>query len=118
MPFMRLWQEGDPLQTEWKLTAEKVRENDGTTLRRWSKMRFDPAESLEHTQDRYEVVQEGNVISEEHHERSPATRSYTQEQADALYAEAGFVSRQIYHEFTLEPAQPTDRIFTVVGKCP
>ena len=44
-----------------------------------------------------------------------ATRSYTQEQAVALYEEAGFEDLQVFHEFTFEPAKPEDETFCVLG---
>jgi SAM-dependent methyltransferase len=116
MPFMRLWQEGDPLETDWQLTGEQVQPEDGALMRRWSRSRFDPADDCEHTLDRYEVIRDEKVIAQELHQRSPATRSYTQAQAMALYAEAGFVSLQAYHEFSFEPAQPTDSLVTILGK--
>jgi SAM-dependent methyltransferase len=113
MPFMTLWKQGDVLETE--STDEAIRPEDGATIRRWSYTRFDPDTDLEHTIDRYEIIQDGNVIASEEHNQSPATRSYTQEQAMKLYQEAGFKDIQIFHEFTFEPAQSEDTTFCVIG---
>lgn len=118
MPFMTLWQEGEPLENDWALTGEKIRPEDGAIVRRWSRSRFAPAENCEHTQDRYEAEYQGEVIAREEHQRSPATRSYTQEQALSLYHEAGFVDIQMYSGFTFEPAQHGDKLFSVIGKRP
>jgi ubiquinone/menaquinone biosynthesis C-methylase UbiE len=115
MPFMRLWREGEPPETEWKLTAEREWP-DGRVARRWSRMRFDPADGCEHTWDRYQVLRDGEVIVEEQHSRSPATRSYTQREAAELFAAAGFTPVEMYHEFTFEPVRPEDALFTVVGR--
>jgi SAM-dependent methyltransferase len=113
MPFMTLWKEGDPLESEH--TSEVTRPQDSATIRRWSYARFDPHTDFEHTIDRYEIVQDGEVIVSEEHQQSPATRSYTQEQAIALYQEAGFQDIQVFHEFTFEPGKPEDTLVSVLG---
>jgi hypothetical protein len=113
MPFMTLWKEGDPLESEF--TREVVRPEDGATIRRWSFVRFEPATNLEHTIDRYEKLRDGQLIASEEHRQSPATRSYTQEQAVKLYEETGFQDIQIFHEFTFEPVKPEDTTFSVLG---
>lgn len=113
MPFMTLWKAGDSLETEW--TKETVNPEDGLTYRRWSHTRYDPDTRLEHTIDRYEVLREDKVIASEEHVQSPATLSYTQDQAVALYQAAGFSNIQVYHEFTFEPVRPDDTTFCVLG---
>jgi ubiquinone/menaquinone biosynthesis C-methylase UbiE len=113
MPFMTLWMSGDPLESE--STREVTRPQDGGTVRRWQYSRFDPRTDMEHTIDRYEIIHDGNVISSEEHKQSPATRSYTQEQAVALYQKAGFRDIQVFHEFTVEPVKPEDETFCALG---
>ena len=113
MPFMTLWKPGDPLEMEF--TDEAVRPEDGATVRRSSWARFDPHSGLEHTIDRYEIIRDDNVVASEEHRQSPATRSYTQEQAVALYQDAGFKGLRLFHEFTFEPAKPEDTTFCVRG---
>jgi SAM-dependent methyltransferase len=113
MPFMTLWKAGDPLETEW--TKEIINPDDGLTYRRWSHTRFDPDTRLEHTIDRYEVLRDGKVIASEEHVQSPATLSYTQDEAVALYQAAGFSNVQVFHEFTFEPVRPDDTTFCVLG---
>jgi len=113
MPFMTLWKQGEQLENEF--TREVVRPEDGATIRRWQYARFDPDTDLEHTIDRYEIIRDGNVITSEEHHQSPATRSYTQEQAVKLYREAGFQDVQIFHEFTFNPVRPEDTVFCVLG---
>lgn len=116
MPFMTLWKQGEPLESEF--TREAIRPKDGATIRRWQHSRFDPETNLEHTIDRYEIVRDGNVIATEEHHQSPATRSYTQDQAVDLYQRAGFKDIQVLHEFTFEPAKPEDTLFSVLGFTP
>src|SRR5919106_1182831 len=50
MPFMTLWKQGDPLESE--STREVIRPEDGATIRRWQYAHFDPDRDLEHTIDR------------------------------------------------------------------
>ncbi len=111
--IMALWQEGDPLEAEWEKTA--IREQDGATFRRLSRSRFDPETGFEHTQDLYQKIVEGNVVDEELHQRSPATRSYTQPQIKAVFEKAGFGNLQLTSEFTFDPVKPDDSVFVISG---
>jgi SAM-dependent methyltransferase len=113
MPFMTLWKEGDPLESEY--TREVIRPEDSATTRRWSHSRFDPDTGLEHTIDRYEIVRNGHVVQSEEHRQSPATRSYTQAEAAAIFEQAGFKDVQILSEFTFKPVKPTDTLFSIMG---
>lgn len=116
MPFMTLWSAGDPLVTEW--SKEVIRPEDGAQVSKRSKARFDPESALEHTEDLYEVRLEGRVIASERHTRSPATRSYTQEEAVDLYLRHGFDHVRVFGAFVWEPAEEDDSIFCVVGQRP
>ena len=116
MPFMILWKEG--FDSSWRQTGEKVRPEDGAIVKRWSRNHYDPELQLEHTEDRYEVIKDGVIIANEHHVRSPATRQYTQEQAQDLYSKAGFVDIRIYKGFTHLPASAEDELFSVLGRKP
>lgn len=113
MPFMTLWKQGDPLESE--LIREVVRPEDGATIRRWSHTRFEPETDFEHSIDRYEILRDGEVVASEEHHQSPATRSYTQSQAISLYKEAGFEDIQVFQGFTFESARPEDTLFSVLG---
>ena len=113
MPFMTLWKEGDPLESEF--TREVVRPEDGATVRRWQYARFEPETGFEHTIDRYEIVRDGQLLASEEHQQSPGTHSYTQQQAIALYERAGFKDIQVFHEFTFDPVKPEDMTFCVLG---
>jgi hypothetical protein len=113
---MTLRKEGEPLESEWE--ASVVRAEDGVTFRRVARSRFDPNDGCEHTEDLYQKIVNGQVIAEEQHRRSPATRSYTQAQARELFERAGFSNVQLYHEFTFELVQPEDSVFTVVAQRP
>ena len=118
MSFMALWQAGDPLETPWRMVAEQVRPEDGAVVRRWCRSRYEPARQLEHTEDRYEVVRDGEVIAAETHRRSPATRSYTHAEVRDLYDGAGFVDVQVFREWSATPASADDAIVVAVGTKP
>jgi SAM-dependent methyltransferase len=119
MPFGCIWEkEGWPLQTDWYPVFEKIRSDDGATVRRQSRSRFSPAEQLWHTEDRYEIVLDGAVLASEDHQRSPAGRWYTQAQATQLYQDAGFHDVQRLSGFTHTPASPEDNGFCVLGVKP
>jgi SAM-dependent methyltransferase len=74
MPFMIIWQEGNPLEKGWVLDAEKERPDDGAVIRRWSRARYDLKNQLEHTETRFEASLDGEIVASEYHARSPATR--------------------------------------------
>ncbi len=118
MSIMVLWREGDPLETGWAPRGEQVRPEDGAVVRRSSRARYEPDAQLEHTEDRYEVVRDGEVIAVEEHRRSPATRWYRHAQVRDLYAEAGFVDVQLFREWSTEPGSPEDRVILAVGTKP
>lgn len=117
MPFMTIWKPGDPLDTDWALSGDKVRP-DGAQVQRWSRAWYTVEQQLEHTEDRYVVSRDGVVIQEELHQQSPATRWYTQAQARALYEAAGFVKLELRGYFRQTPATAGDEIFIIIGQRP
>ena len=114
MPFMAIWNEGDPVETGWVLVREATFP-DGTVARRWFRGWYDLEKMLEHTEDRYELLRDGEVVAEELHRRSPATQGYTLAQAAQLYQDAGFGALEFYRDFTWETAQPDDKVICIVG---
>lgn len=113
MPFMILWREGQPLEEE--SMQEVVRPSDGATLRKIARSRYEPQRQLEHTETIFQVILVGEVVDEEMHARSPATRWYTLDQAVELYREAGFQRILAYSGFTRQPYSEGDELFTLVG---
>jgi len=112
--IMALRTEGQPLEFEWEQTA--TRASDGAEFRRVGKSRYDPESECEHTEDVYQMIVGDKIVAEATHRRSPATRSYTQTQARALFERAGFRNVQLYSNFTFEPVKPDDTTFVVVGQ--
>lgn len=113
-PFMTLWKPGDPLEGEF--TQEAVRPEDGATVRRTAWSRFDPQTNMEDTRDTWEVVKDGQVIESEVHEQAPATLSYTQSEALALFEQAGFKDILVFSGFAFNPVKPEDALFSILGK--
>jgi len=109
-------EKGPVVTGEWQ--KEVIRPEDGATVRRWSRSRIDLFNQLEHTEDRYDVIVNGEVVASEALARSPATRIYTQAQVVKLYETAGFTNIRVYSEFSLKPATATDKGFTVLGTRP
>jgi ubiquinone/menaquinone biosynthesis C-methylase UbiE len=114
--LMTLWKEGAPLEFKWEKTA--VREEDGVTFRQVARSRFDPVSECEHTEDLYQKIIGDQVVMEESHQRSPATRSYSQSQAKELFERAGFQNIQVFSEFTFDEVKPEDRLFVIIGEKP
>jgi hypothetical protein len=111
---MTLWKDGAPLESKWEKTA--VREEDGIKFRRVARSRFDPASECEHTEDLYQKIIGDQVVMEEMHQRSPATRSYSQSQVKELFDRAGFQNIHLLSEFTFEAVKPEDRLFVIIGQ--
>jgi ubiquinone/menaquinone biosynthesis C-methylase UbiE len=111
--FMTFGKSGDTETTEWEQTA--VRADDGARFRRVGRYWYDPVSDCSHTEDRYQVIIGDQVVAEELHRCSPATRSYTQAQARAVFESAGFNPIELYSTFTFEPVKADDTVFTVVG---
>jgi ubiquinone/menaquinone biosynthesis C-methylase UbiE len=120
MPFMILLREGEAVEPapDWGSPREQVRPSDGALIRRYSRTTFDVENQLESTEDRYEILVNGEVVASEEHRRSPATRWYSQEQAVQLYRDAGFENIEMFKEFSWEPAEAADMIFSIVGEKP
>ncbi|MCE7983232.1 MAG: class I SAM-dependent methyltransferase [Caldilinea sp. CFX5] len=116
MPLMALYtgdNQAAEVVEEW--SRETVRPEDGATIRRWSRSRIDRINDLEHTEDRYEIILNGEIIASESHSRSPATRGYSQAQAQQLYTEARFTNLRLTSNFTLEPSKAEDTLFCIWG---
>lgn len=112
-PFMTFWKEGDPLEGEG--LQEEIRPEDGATVRRTVWYRFNPKTQMDETRETWEIIKDGHVIESEIHEQAPATLSYTQAEAIALFEEAGFKDIQVFSEFTFEPVKPSDGTFSIIG---
>jgi ubiquinone/menaquinone biosynthesis C-methylase UbiE len=109
MPFIAM---DEPREEHWVREAEL---DDGSIVRRTASAMYDPATRLESTDDLYELIRDGSVVRSERHQRPQATRGYSREQVGELLDEAGFDELEWCSNFTREPAQPGDAIFTVLA---
>jgi ubiquinone/menaquinone biosynthesis C-methylase UbiE len=119
MSFMDLYS-GDSqenvIKEQW--TKEVVRPGDGAIVRRVAQSTIDRVNKLEHTRDRYEVILNGEVIAQEEHSRSPATRGYTPEESAALFTETGFTEVQLTDGFSWMLRKPESTVWVGLGKKP
>jgi SAM-dependent methyltransferase len=108
--------EGSAEWGDWWVVLEKEGFEDGRTLKRWERSRYDAGTQLRHTQSRYELLEDGQVAVTEEHERSPELRNYGLAQLSALLEEAGFDAVYGLKEFSDEPATEEDEIFCILGR--
>ncbi|MBI1299212.1 methyltransferase domain-containing protein [bacterium] len=118
LSLMLVWQPSEPLETDWEISQEQIRPEDGATIRRWSRAKTHPAEQTQDAEDRYEVLVNGEVIYAETHTQTPEIRWYTQEQAIDLFSSVGFVNVQALSGFSFEPAKPEDTLFCILAERP
>ncbi len=91
---------------------------DGSRIRRTSRAWVDPAARLEHTDDRYELLRNGVVVTTQHQVRSPATRGYSPAEVRDLLERSGFVDLAFYRGFGQEPLGDRAPLFSVVARRP
>ena len=131
MSFMLIWS-GSPQTAEqaekWHMrkrlgdgsptaTLKNARRSSGlkAAVRRWSRARYDSAAQLEHTEDRYEVIVDGEITETEEFSRSPSARWYTQEQSRALLEAAGFADVRLCSDFSRDAGTADDRVWTATA---
>lgn len=115
IPVRIFWEEGDPEELDWKMLAEMTRPEDGAILRHWAHATFDGENQLQHTQDRYEIWVDDELVESEYHERSPALRWYTQNQMLSLFRAAKFEDIRVLRGFEDKPASEEDTLYTMIG---
>ncbi|HFQ94841.1 MAG TPA: class I SAM-dependent methyltransferase [Anaerolineae bacterium] len=103
---------------EWEIDQEAIRPSDGAIVRRWFRCDFDTPNRLQNTEDRYEIIKDGQIVESHLFAARPYLTWYLVSEALALLAEAGFVDVHANADFTLEPATDDDTSFIVLGKRP
>jgi ubiquinone/menaquinone biosynthesis C-methylase UbiE len=117
MSFQTFWKTGDPLLVDWVQIGEVVRPADGALIRHWWRMRFDPERQMHALEEeRFEVIVNGQITATEYYQRPNAFRWYTQAQAAALFAGAGFQNIRTFKWDSFEPATESDSAFYVLGQ--
>jgi SAM-dependent methyltransferase len=105
----------DPVETDWEIIAEAVRSSDGALVRHWFRCRYDIEYRLQHTQDRYEILRDGEIIHWETYTSSPCLTWYKASEALRYLEEAGFVEVRAHSDFKFEPATDEDKSYIVLG---
>ena len=100
---------------EWWQVAEREGFEEGKSLRRWERSRYDSNTQLRHTESRYEVLKNGEVVYSEFHQRSPELRNYSLSQLTEMLESAGFLNVRAFSGFTNEPATEDDEVFCIFG---
>ena len=52
----------DPAAEAWEIIEEAVRPADGAMVRRWFSCTYDVPNRLQHTEDRYEIHLDGEIV--------------------------------------------------------
>jgi SAM-dependent methyltransferase len=108
--------EPDPAEEEFQIEAEAIRPADGALVRRWWRCWYDIPRRLQHTEDRYEIIVDGEIVRSETYVRSPALTWFPPAEALAMLEEAGFVNVRGVHDFTDRPVQDDDKSYVVLGQ--
>ena len=108
----------DPADEEFQIEAEAVRPSDGALVRRWWRCWYDVPERLQHTEDRYEIIVDGEIVTSETYIRSPALTWMPPAEALELLEDAGFIDVYGVHDFTDRPVQDDDSSFVFFGSRP
>lgn len=108
--------EPDPSAQEWEVVEEATRPSDCAVVRRWFRCTYDVPHRRQHTQDRYEIILEGEVLETESYELSPYLTWYLASEAVGLVERAGFVEVCAQRDFTREPATDADTRYVVIGR--
>jgi SAM-dependent methyltransferase len=103
---------------DWWIVVEKDGFEDGKTLKRSERSMYDEETQLRHTENRYELIEDGEVVYTEMHRRSPELRNYTLGQITSLLEEAEYSVIHAVSEYSSEPATEDDGVFCIMGKKP
>ena len=102
----------------WEIDQEAIRPSDGATIRRWFRCHYDVPNRLQNTEDRYEIIQNGDIVESYSFAATPYLTWYTVEEALALLQATGFEAVQAHANFTFAPAAEDETSFIVLGKRP
>lgn len=112
---MRIMDASEP-EIDWELEAEAARPEDGVVIRRWFRCQYEVDRRLQSTEDRYELLRDGQVIESETYVASPFLTRHTLDESLVMLREHGFVDARADSDFTFEPATNADTSFIVIGK--
>jgi ubiquinone/menaquinone biosynthesis C-methylase UbiE len=102
--------------SEWRFLVEKKRPEDGVIVRRSERARFDEESQLQHTENKYELLKEEEIIYTEIHRRSPATQHYSLAEIYSLLEDAGYTDVKAVVDASNKPASDSDGRFYISGR--
>lgn len=108
----------NPVEVDWEIDSEAIRPADGALVRRWFRCRYDVEKRLQHTEDRYEIIQDGLVVHSENYVASPTLTWYPVSEALDLLREAGLVDVEAHADFEFVPAADDETSYIVLGRRP
>jgi len=94
---------------------ERVRPEDGATIRRTTTSMFDDASGTESSIDVFEVIADGLVVHREEHRHDHEVRWYSRADTLALFTDVGLSVAEVRSGFTDRPATAQEEIFTVIA---
>lgn len=110
--------EPDPIEVDWEIDSEVVRPSDGALVRRWFRCKYDVENRLQDTEDRYEIIVDGNIVHSESYVSAPYLTWYKASEAIEHLERAGFVDVITHADFKFEAATDDDTSYIVLGKRP
>jgi ubiquinone/menaquinone biosynthesis C-methylase UbiE len=108
----------NPVEVEWEIESEANRPSDGALVRRWFRCTYDVENRLQYTEDRYEIIQDDEVIDSESYISSPLLTWYRCSEALGYLQDAGFSELHAHSDFTFQPATDEDTSYIVLGRRP
>lgn len=105
-------------EVPWMIDQEAIRPNDGATIRRWFRCTYDVPRRQQNSEDRYEIIQNGEIVESYYFVAAPYLTWYTVNEAKALLEAAGYVDVQAHADFTFDPAAEDEMSYIVLGKRP
>ena len=108
----------NPVEVDWEIDSEALRPSDGALVRRWFRCSYDVEHRIQHTEDRYEIIKDDNIIHSETYVSSPFLTWYKCSEAVEYLKQAGFSDVYAHSNFKFEPATDDDSSYIVLGKKP
>jgi ubiquinone/menaquinone biosynthesis C-methylase UbiE len=108
----------NPVEVDWEIDSEVTRPSDGALVRRWFRCHYDVENRLQHTEDRYEIIKDDQIVHSESYVSSPFLTWYKCSEALEYLRQAGFSDVHAHSDFKFEPATDEDTNYIVLGKRP
>jgi ubiquinone/menaquinone biosynthesis C-methylase UbiE len=103
---------------DWWLVHEREGYEGNKGIKRWERSMHDPSTQIRHSENRYELLENGKIVYTELHRRSPELRNYSLSQVTSMLEKAGYVEVRAVSEYTNDPATDEDGTFCLFGVRP